>query len=111
MDIYRYFHLAWQDNVIKDGEVVKPGFPYLIQQSEIDGDYGKIVFRVVAQLSSSLELHSLFIETSGASDEVLFNIRNLELKYFLSNILPLFNPLSRIDYEIPFPSSPEPSNP
>lgn len=111
MDIKRFFDLSYQKDIERDGHVLKAGFHYLIQQSELDGDYGTIVLRIVAQLSNPMELHCIFFETCGQSEDVLFAIRTVELQYFLSSILPLFNPLNRLKNEVPFPSPSESQNP
>jgi hypothetical protein len=105
--ISRYFHLQWQEPQMKDDQVVKPGFHFLVMQSEFEGEFGIVRHRVVAKLDGDLKMSTVFLETSGEKPEVLFFIRNVEVSYFFDKILPLFNPLSLIQDALPFPSSPE----
>lgn len=67
----------------------------LIQTSVLEGEFGPVTIRCMAELEGQNPLIVCkMLELSGVSAEELYNIRNMELAHFIINILPLFNPLT-----------------
>lgn len=111
MEINRLFHLAYQEPLKgSEGEILKAGFHYLTMDSIIHGEYGIIRCRCIAQIESPFDFKCFFIETSGESQDNLFSYRSACINYFNINILPLFNPLSHLDYGLSQTSQNESEN-
>lgn len=92
-------------------EETKESTQRLQMTSYYKGEYDAVIFRVEATLDDRYpSLYASFIRTSGESVDRLFFFRNSEVAYFVSRILPLFNPIKKVPYEIPFTPSSESSN-
>ena len=98
--IYRSFALNVQDN---EGET----FNYLQMTSTYSGEFGPVCLIIQADLDSRvLGFSSSFSQISAEDPGKLFYFRNNELSYFVLKILPLFNPLTSLNYGLSS-SSPE----
>lgn len=79
--------------------------------SSVEGEYGPVNFLISAEMEVQEPVFvARFLETSGASPEFLHSVRLNEISYFVSRILPLFNPLTVFHDEVPFPSASQSQN-
>lgn len=91
MDIFRFFEITLH----KDEE--RGDFNVLTMTSGFDGEFGPVSLSISADLDSrEFDLHFCFIQTSASKPGLLFDFRNNELRYFVTHILPLFNPQNHI---------------
>lgn len=80
----------------------------LCQESRLDGEFGPVVIRCFCEMEGDKPaLVCSIYEKSGMSVEELYVVRNAEMAYFVTQILPLFNPLTFISDALPFSSSSE----
>lgn len=89
MDMYRFF------NIVTSHDEDRGDFSSLVMTSGFDGEFGPVSLRIEAELDSrEPDFHCTFIQTSAASPGVLHVFRTSEITYFVTKILPLFNPLT-----------------
>lgn len=103
MDIYRFFAIVPQ----KDEE--RGDFNVLTMTSGFEGEFGPVSLSISAELDSrDFDLHLNFLQTSASKPGLLFDFRSNELRYFVTKILPLFNPQNHIpDGPLSFPPAQE----
>lgn len=106
MDIYRFFE------IILKSDVERGDFNVLQMTSGFDGEFGPVSLTISADLDSrEFDLYLNFVQTSASQPGLLFEFRSNELRYFVTQILPLFNPQNKIpNGPLPFPSSSQSSN-
>lgn len=106
MDIYRFF------SIVPKSDEDRGDFNVLQMISGFDGEFGPVSLSISAELDSrEFDLHLNFIQTSASKPGLLFEFRTNELRYFVTQILPLFNPQNHFPDALPFPSPSQPSNP
>lgn len=100
MDMYRFF------NIVKIDDEDRGSFNSLVMTSGFDGEFGPVSLEITAELDSRDPLfHCRFIQTSAAHPGVLHVFRTSEITYFVTKILPLFNPVTTLnDGPLSFPS-------
>lgn len=87
--MYRFF------NIVKTDDEDRGSFNSLVMTSGFDGEFGPVSLQITAELDSRDPLfHCHFIQTSAASSAVLHVFRTSEISYFVTKILPLFNPVT-----------------
>lgn len=105
MDMYRFF------NIVTSHDEDRGDFNSLVMTSGFDGEFGPVSLQIVAELDSRDPLfHCHFVQTSAASPAILHVFRTSEITYFVTRILPLFNPQTHLkDGPLSFSQEPQSS--
>lgn len=91
MDMYRFF------DIVKIDDEDRGSFNSLVMTCGYDGEFGPVSLRIEAELDSRQpDFHCNFIQTSAESPSRLHVFRCSEITYFVTKILPLFNPITNI---------------
>lgn len=94
--VYRQFILRFSKPDSETNEV----FSELVMQTLAEGPFGPVSLETGMRIDG-VSIWQTMTQSAAAPADLTFALRCREMSYFVNQIVPLFNPINTIDYEVP----------